>query len=404
MGGTRRQAPPGTPARATVMDFELSETQTLLKDSARRFLAENYTAAAQRGARAAGRSDVIWKAFADLGWLGAPFAEEYGGSGGDCTDVAIIMEELGRALGVEPYLSTIVLCGGLLAREGSAAQQLSLMSRMAAGDHFMALAHAEPRSRYDLAHVETTAHPAQTGHWRLNGRKSLVLHGGTADDFIVVARTGGETAERDGLSLYIVPRDAAGLEIRDYPTVDGAHACDLALDDVTVGDDAILGQVGRGYQPLAEAIEMGRLAICAEAVGLMDVTLTATLDYVRTRVQFGRPIGTFQVVQHRFADMFVELEQTRSLLYLAAIRLRDGHVDAPAAVSALKVQTGRAGRFIGQQGVQLHGGVGMTDDLNIGWALKRLLAIEFLFGDVDFHVDRFQQLRVAAPSASVLSS
>lgn len=383
------------------MDFELTETQTLLKDSVRRVLAETYGARERRSAHAAG--GVHWKAFSDLGWLAAPFPEEFGGAGGDCIDVVLIMEEFGRALVVEPYLSAVVLSGGLLARAGSAAQRIAHLPRLIAGEHLLALAYAEPNSRYELAHVETTARPADDGGWRLNGKKALVLHGGRADTFIVSARTDGDTADTHGVSLFLVPREARGVEVTDYPTVDGARACDLRLDQVRVAEDAVVGPAGRGHPLLADVIDMGCLGACAEAVGIMDATLTATLDYVRTRVQFGRPIGTFQVVQHRLADMFVELEQTRSLLYLAAIRVRDAHPDAPAAVSALKVQTGRAGRFIGQQGVQLHGGIGMTDDLSIGWAFKRLLAIEFLFGDVDFHLGRFQQLRTAQPSASVLA-
>ena len=379
------------------MDFNLEESQSLLRDGVRRVLSDGYSPAERRRSREGpcGFSPRWWSLFGDLGWLAAPFGERYGGLGGDAIDIMIIMEELGRALVVEPYLSAIVLAGGLLARAGSTEQMDEWLLDIASGNRRLALAYAEPQSRYDLFDVATTA-TRDRGGWILNGHKVVVLNGAGANGYLVSTRTAGSPGEIDGVTLFLVPSDAPGVSISDYPSVDGGRACDLRLSNVRLDDAAVVGRIGEGAHPLADTIDDGCLAVCAEGVGIMESTHNATLDYVKTRVQFGKPIGTFQVVQHRLADMFIELEQTRSLLYLAAVRARDGHPLSRAAISALKVQVSRAGRFIGQQAVQLHGGIGMTDELNIGWALKRLIAIEVLFGDLDFHLARYRASSVAA--------
>lgn len=375
------------------MDFNLSEDQTLLKDSVLRFVADRYSFDDRRRyvTLPQGFDAANWATFAKLGWLMLPFAEEDGGLGGTPIDLMVLFEAFGRGLVVEPYLPSIVLSGGLIAALGNGAQKERYLPALMEGRLLAATACMEAGARFNLAEITCTARPDDDG-WVLDGAKSLVLNGDSASLLLIPARTGGERRDTGGISLFLVDEAAAGLTRRAYPTLDGGRAADITLSGVRVGADGVLGPIGVVYPALSAAVERATLALCAEAVGAMDVLLWSTVDYSRTRVQFDQPIGKFQVIQHRLVDLYIEYEQSRSLLLLAAMRLTEGGLEGSKALSALKVQVGKAGRFIGQQAVQLHGGMGMTDELNIGHYFKRLTAIDAMFGNVDHHLKRFASL------------
>jgi hypothetical protein len=375
------------------MDFNLSEDQTLLKDSVLRFVADRYSFEERRRFTALpqGFDAANWATFAELGWLMLPFAEEDGGLGGTPIDLMVLFEAFGRGLVVEPYLPSILLSGGLIAALGNEAQKEHHLQALMEGRLLAATASMEAGGRFNLADVTCTARPDGDG-WVLDGAKSLVLNGDSATLLLTSARTGGDRRDSDGITLFLLDATAPGLTSRAYPTLDGGRATDITLSGVRVGADAVLGPIGGAYPALSAAVERATLALCAEAVGAMDVLLWSTVEYSRTRVQFDQPIGKFQVIQHRLVDLYIEYEQSRSLLLLAAMRLTEGGVEGSKALSALKVQVGKAGRFIGQQAVQLHGGMGMTDELSIGHYFKRLTAIDALFGNVDHHLKRFASL------------
>lgn len=375
------------------MDFNLSEDQTLLKDSVLRFVAARYSFDDRRryATLPQGFDAANWATVAELGWLMLPFAEADGGLGGTPIDLMVLFEAFGRGLVVEPYLPSIVLSGGLIAALGNGAQKERYLPALMEGRLLAATACMEAGARFNLAEITCTARPDGDG-WVLDGAKSLVLNGDSASLLLIPARTGGERRDTGGISLFLVDEAAAGLTRRAYPTLDGGRAADITLSGVRVGADRVLGPIGGAYPALSAAVERATLALCAEAVGAMDVLLWSTVDYSRTRVQFDQPIGKFQVIQHRLVDLYIEYEQSRSLLLLAAMRLTEGGLEGSKALSALKVQVGKAGRFIGQQAVQLHGGMGMTDELNIGHYFKRLTAIDALFGNVDHHLKRFASL------------
>jgi len=373
------------------MDFTLTDEQTLLQDSVARFVQNDYSFEARQKLVAGdpGFSPDNWGKFAELGWLGVPFAEEDGGFGGGAVESMLMLEQFGKGLVVEPYLPTVVLAGGALKIAGSAEQKAAHLAGIIDGSVQAALAFAEPQGRYNLADLTTTAKSKGDG-WVLDGYKAVVLNGPSADLLVVSARTSGEQRDRDGVSLFLVPADADGIERRDYPTVDGLRAAEITLSGVSVGADALLGEADQGLAVLEQVIDEGILAVGAEAVGAMEVLYKATVEYCKTREQFGQPIGKFQVLQHRMVDMFMEHEQAKSLLYMAAMRLDEGYgPEAQKAVSALKVQVGKSGRFVGQSAIQLHGGMGLTDELSVGHYFKRLTTIDNLFGNVDFHLKRF---------------
>ncbi len=376
------------------MDFSFSDEQTLLQDSVSRFIQDNYGFedrqkwAGQEG----GFNADHWRTFAELGWLGVPFPEADGGFGGSAVDTMILMEQFGRGLVVEPFLATVVLAGGALKVAGNAQQKEQHLAAIIDGSRHGALAYAEPQARFNLADVTTTASASGDGY-RLNGYKCVVLNGPAADLLIVSARTSGDQRDREGITLFVVPADATGVSRRDYPTVDAFQASEVTLENVEVGKDAVLGEVGAGYGALEQVVDEGILAVASEAVGCMEVLYKDTVEYCKTREQFGQPIGKFQVLQHRMVDMFMEHEQSKSLMYMAAMRKDEGYDNAARkAASALKAQVGRSGRFVGQNAVQLHGGMGMTEELNIGHYFKRLTVIDTLFGNVDFHLRRFGSL------------
>ena len=376
------------------MNFDLNEEQQLVQDSIQRFVQDNY-ALEDRQAVVASKDDfnqTHWATMAELGWLGLTIPEADGGFGGNQADTMVIMEQFGKGLVLEPYLASVILAGGALKIAGSAAQKETLLAGLIDGSRQAALAFAEPQGRFNLADLTTSASESGDGYL-LNGHKSVVLNGPAADFFVVTARTAGAQRDTEGVSLFIVPADAAGVSRRDYPTVDAFRASEVTFDNVALAADALLGEPGAGFAVVEQVIDEATLAVGSEAVGCMEVLYKATVEYCKTREQFGQPIGKFQVLQHRMVDMFMEHEQSKSLMYLAAMRLDEGYDDeARKAVSAFKVQVGKSGRFVAQGAVQLHGGMGMTDELSVGHYFKRLTMIDTLFGNVDHHLNRFAAL------------
>jgi pimeloyl-CoA dehydrogenase small subunit len=372
------------------MDFDFTEEQRLLRDSVDRLLADHYAFDKRRGYLAApeGWSRSLWTQYAELGLLGLPFAEEHGGFGGGGIDVMLVMEAFGRALVLEPYLATVVLAGTALRLAGNQAQQAALLPKVAEGDLLLAFAHAERQARYDLSDVLTTAKP-KGGGWVLDGAKSIVMHGDSADRLVVSARTAGNRNDTAGITLFLVDATANGVARRSYTMRDGTRAADLALSGVELGADAVLGEVGAGLPVIERVVEAGIAATAAEAVGAMETMQAMTLEYLKTRQQFGRPIGQNQALQHRASEMFMSLEQGRSLAMLAAMMVdeRDAALRAHNIAMA-KVGVGQAARFVSQNAVQLHGGIGMTEEYAVGHYFRRCMVIEHSFGDTAHHLSR----------------
>jgi len=372
------------------MDFDFSEEQRLLRDSVDRLLADRYAFDKRRAylAEPDGWSRAMWSQYAELGLLGLPFAEEHGGFGGGGIDVMLVMEAFGRALVLEPYLATVVLAGTALRLAGNQAQQAALLPLVAEGKLLLGFAHGERQARYDLSDVLTTANP-KAGGWVLDGAKSIVMHGDSADRLVVSARTAGNRDDTGGISLFLVDAAANGVARRSYTMRDGTRAADLALSGVEIGADALLGEVGAGFPVIERVVEAGIAATAAEAVGAMETMQAMTLEYLKTRQQFGRPIGQNQALQHRASEMFMSLEQGRSLAMLAAIM-----VDEPDAaerahnIAMAKVGVGQAARFVSQNAVQLHGGIGMTEEYAVGHYFRRCMVIEHTFGDTAHHLSR----------------
>ncbi|NJN52666.1 MAG: pimeloyl-CoA dehydrogenase small subunit [Gammaproteobacteria bacterium] len=376
------------------MDFSFSDEQNLLKDSVARFVQNDCDFASRQKVikTELGYSQAHWKTFAELGWLGVPYSEADGGFGGGAIETMLIMEELGRGLVVEPFLPTVLLAGGLLKLAGKKAQKEKYLAGIIDGSVQAAFAYAEPQGRFNLADLTTTAKKDGDGYV-LNGYKCVVLNGPSADVLLVSARTSGAQRARTGITLFLVDANAAGITRRDYPTVDALRASEVTFDGVRLPKSAVVGRIGKGLAVIEQAVDEATLAIGAEAVGCMEVLYKSTVEYCKTREQFGQPIGKFQVLQHRMVDMFMEYEQSKSLMYMAAMRLDEGYGDeARKAVSAFKVQVGKSGRFVGQSAVQLHGGMGMTEELSVGHYFKRLTMIDTMFGNVDFHLQRFGSL------------
>lgn len=374
------------------MDFSFTEEQTLLRNTVQSLLADKYDFDTRRKVTktAEGWRPEIWAQFAELGLLAAPFSEELGGLGGGAIENMIMMEEFGRHLVVEPYLETVVIAGGFLREGGTAAQQEALIPGIIGGETVWAFAYAEPQGRYNLADLTTTAKKDGAGY-TINGYKAVVLGAPWAQKLIVTARTSGAQRDRDGVSVFIVDKSAAGVSTRDYPTVDGRRASEITFENVKVGADALIGTEGKGL-PLVEKItDEAIAALSAEAIGCMKELNAATVEYCKTRKQFGVPIGKFQVLQHRMVDMFMAHEQSVSMTYMVNLKLGEGDVERTKAAAGAKVQIGKAGRFVGQQAVQLHGGMGMTDELNVGHYFKRLTMIDTQFGNVDYQLKRYSE-------------
>lgn len=375
------------------MNFSLSEEQSMLTDSIARFIDNDYQFDHRQkiAASATGYSRELWQTFADLGWTAVPFAEEDGGLGGGPVELMLIMQQFGRGLVVEPFLATIVLAGGVLRRVASADQRQRWLSGIIEGKTQAALAFSEPQSRFDLADVATSASADGDGYL-LNGKKNVVLNGGNADLLVIPARTGGSNSEKEGITLFGVAADATGIERRNFALVDAHHAADLQLNNVRVEGVAVLGEVGQGFDTMQNVIDEATLAVCAEASGIMRAMHDKTVEYSKNRVQFGVPIGTFQALQHRMVDTLMACEQTQSLLFWAAMLNEAGHPDASKAISALKYQVGTSGRKVAQEAVQIHGGMGVTWELDISHYFKRFTAIELLFGNADYHLDRYVKM------------
>jgi alkylation response protein AidB-like acyl-CoA dehydrogenase len=377
------------------MNFNLSEEQIMIQDSIARFVQDNY-AYDQRNKVVAlqhGFSAEHWQQFAELGWLSIPFAEEYGGFDGGPVDTMVIMQELGRGLVAEPFLPTVLLFGGLLEAGGSDEVKNELIPQIIAGQLQGAFAFLERQSRYALTDIKTRAR--QDGvNWVLNGEKTVVLNGGAAQKLVVLARSSGEQADENGLSLFLVDRSAAGVTATSYKMTDGRDAANIVLDNVTA--EALIGGPGEGYALMGPVIDRAMLAVAADALGAMESLNAQTLEYLKTRKQFGTHIGSFQALQHRMVDMFAACENTKSLLYRTVCALDAGDEDALRSLLALKVMVGRAGRKIGGEGIQMHGGMGMTEELAVGAYVKRLMIANTLFGDADYQQQRFSAL-VNAP-------
>ena len=369
------------------MDFDLSDDQRLLADSVTRLMADRYGFEARKGylKDPAGWSAAMWGQYAELGLLGLPFAEEHGGYGGGPVDVMLVMQEFGRALALEPYLATVVLGGTALQLAGSAAQQGEILPAVAEGRMKLAFAHGEREARYDLPFVRTTA-KRSAGGWVLDGAKSVVFHGDSADRLVVSARVSGDDADADGIGLFLVDADAAGLARRGYTLRDETRAAEIALLNVAA---VPLGEPGAAFPVITRVVEAGIAAMGAEAVGAMEAMHAMTLEYSRTREQFGKPIGTNQVVQHRLAEMLMSMEQGRSMAMLAAMSVSEPDAAERARnISMAKVGYGQAARFVSQQTIQLHGGIGMTEEYAAGHFFRRCLVIEHSFGDTAYHLAR----------------
>jgi len=372
------------------MDFELSSEQQMLRDNVARLMKDRYAFETRRTYQESphGWSEEAWRSYAELGLLGAPFSEADGGYGGGAVETMIVMEEFGKALALEPFLQTVVVCGALLKHAAGPTQRAELIGGIASGELRVSFAHAEKQSGYDLADITTTARK-DGGGFVLDGGKTLVAQGDSADKLIVSARVSGARKDRAGIGLFLVDPDQPGVSRRGYPTQDGLRAAEITLAGVKIGADDALGDPEGALPAIERAADEAIAALSAEAVGAMSESVAATVDYMKTRKQFGVPIGSFQALQHRAADMIVALEQARSMMYLATMSADEDDAKARGkAMSAAKAQIGRSARFVGQQSVQLHGGIGMTWEYKVGHLFKRLTMIDIAYGDADVHVRR----------------
>ncbi|MEO9470011.1 acyl-CoA dehydrogenase family protein [Parasphingorhabdus sp.] len=378
------------------MDFNFTDEQNMVRDGISRLIREQYEWDTRREVieSEAGWRPELWAQLAELGMLAAPFSEEDGGFGGGPTETMLIMEEFGKGLAVEPFVPSVVCGGGFLKHAGTAAQKEEYLGGIISGEMVFAFAYAEPRGRYDLADLQTTA-KADGGDYVLNGHKAVVIGAPWATHFVVTARTSGDQRDAGGVSVFIVAKNADGVSLRDYGTVDGRRASEVYFENVKLSGDALIGDADNGLPLVEKVVDEATAAVCAEATGVMKVTNEMTLDYSRQRKQFGTAIGSFQVLQHRMADMLMEYEQSVSMSYLATIKLDEDDATRKQTVSSSKVRIGQSARFIGQNAIQTHGGMGMTDELAVGSYFKRLSIIEGEFGSVDHHMRRHIKLNAA---------
>lgn len=375
------------------MDFSTTEEQQMLRDSVARFIAQDYDfhTRCRNLAKAPGFSPDNWRLFAELGWLAFVFSEADGGLGGSASDIVVIMEELGKGLVVEPFLPTVILGGGLIAAAGSPEQKQTMLPEVMEGRLQLAFAFTEVQSRYNLADVATTARKDGDAYL-ITGKKAVVLNGQHAESIITAVRTSGQQGDREGISLLMVEAGAQGLTRKGYATVDGHQAAELTFADVKVPASALLGEAGKALPIIEMIIDRATLALCAEAVGAMEVAYTKTVEYSRIRKQFGVAIGSFQALQHRMVEMFMEHQQAKSILLMAAMQCDAAGGNDARAISAMKCRIGKAARLIGQEAVQIHGGIGVTEELDVGHYFKRLTTMQYLFGSTDFHLQRFAAL------------
>ncbi len=375
------------------MDFTYTEVQQMLQDQVQKFVQKSYDFETRNKIMESdeGYNKEFWQLFAELGWLAVPFSEEDGGLGGSAVDLMVMMEEFGKANLVEPYTSTAVLCGTLIAGLCEGEQKQELIGKIIGGEIQLACAYIEQHSRFNPFNVETTA-SVDSGDTTLSGKKIGVLNGEAADQFIVIARESGDSLDKEGISAFLVAADAEGLSQRSYPTVDGKRAGEIELGNVPV--IARLGIGGAAAGALQRAIDKAMVGVCAEAVGVLESLLQRTVEYSKTRKQFGTSIGTFQALQHRMADMFIECQLARSIVMMAAMSLdsQDSAEEQTRAVSAAKSRIGKAIKAVGQEAIQIHGGIGMTNELDVGHYFKRVTALDIQFGDGEYHTERYASL------------
>ena len=374
------------------MDFSLTEEQSMFRDTVERFLRDNYDFSKRRMIMNSelGWSPDTWRGLADLGVLAGPFAEDIGGLGGGAIETMLIMEAFGRALVIEPYIATIVLCGGVL-RRSSTSLARDMISAVMEGEAILAFAYAEPQGRHNPANLLTTARRQGSG-WRLSGHKAVVIGAPWADRLIVTARTDGDQTDEKGISLFLVDKTMPGVTSRDYTTIDGQRASEFYFENTILPADFLLCEEGEGFSLIEQVLDEAAAAVCAEAIGVMREMHAATMEYAKQRRQFGQAISEFQVLRHRMVDMFVALEQSISMSYLATLSLDRPAEERAAAVSSAKVQISNACRQIGQGALQIHGGMGQTDELAVGWYFKRATVIESQFGSADYHLRRYHRL------------
>ena len=372
------------------MNFELSEEQKMIQQSVERFVQENYDLPkrVEISSKDPGYSKDYWGSMAELGWLGLPFNEEDGGFGGNQIDTLVIMEQFGKGLVLEPFLANVVLGGGAIQMGGSEELKKEILPSLIEGTKQVTLAYAEQQSRFDLEDVATSAR-LDGDKYIINGQKSMVLNAESADHLVIVTRTSGGQVDEEGITLFLVDSDTKGLEKLNFPTVDGLRASEITLENVEVGTERIIGDIDKGFEILKAVSNNGILALCAEAVGAMEILYKDTVEYTQQREQFDHPLSDFQVLQHRMVDMFMEYEQCKSLLFRATMETIQDPEMAQKTIHALKHLIGKSGIFVGENAVQLHGGMGVTEELRIGHFFKRLLVIDSQFGNADFHLDKF---------------
>jgi pimeloyl-CoA dehydrogenase small subunit len=378
------------------MNFDYTDEQNMLRDSIAKWAQGQYDFDKRREAL---KSEDAWKknwaTFAELGLLAAPLPEDFGGLGGGPIDVSVVMEEFGKALVVEPYVATVVIGAGALRDAGSAAQKDEHLTAIAGGERVIAFAQAEPKSRWALNDVSTTAKKDGAGYV-LSGQKAVVLGGPQADTLLVTARTAGAQRDAKGISLFLVPKNAKGVTTRDYPTMDGTRASEVYFENVSVGADALVGAADGALPLIEKLVDKANTAHCHEAVGCMRMMTDSTREYAKTRKQFGRAIAEFQVLQHRMVDMFMATEESVSIALLATLKLDASDAERAKAVAAAKVSIGRAGRFVGQAAVQTHGGMGVTEEMRVGHYFKRVTMLDSTYGNVDYHLKRYAALTAKA--------
>ena len=379
------------------MNFDFTEEQQMVRDSIARFVQDDYDWDTRKSIVASekGLSPDNWKLFAELGWLSIPFAEEHGGFGGNIVDLSVVMEELGKGLVVEPYFPTVVLFGGLIARAGNDAQRAEWLPRVIGGDVLGGFAYVERQSRFALHDCLTAATSSGDG-FVLNGETVVVFNGEQADHLVVLARTSGEQSDRTGLSLFIVEASAAGIDKMNYPMMDGQRVANVTFKDVALPADALLGEEGQALALVEALVDEAIIALASEAVGIMGVLNTKTLEYAKTREQFGVAIGSYQALQHRMVDTMMAYEQCKSLLFKALCEYKQDPAMAAETIHALKVLIDRNAKHVFGEAIQIHGGMGMTDELDIGHYAKRLMMINTTFGDANFHRNRFVETAFAA--------
>ena len=372
------------------MNFELSEEQKMIQQNVERFVQDNYDLPkrVELSSQDPGYSKDYWNSMAELGWLGLPFNEEDGGFGGNQIDTLVIMEQFGKGLVLEPFLANVVLGGGAIQIGGSEELKNEMLSSLIEGSKQLTLAYAEQQSRFDLEDVATSARQ-EGDKYIINGQKSMVLNAESSDHIVVVTRTNGGQVDEEGITLFLVDSDSKGLERNNFPTVDGLRASEITFDNVEVNSERMIGDLNKGFVILRTITNNAILALCAEAVGAMEVLYKDTVEYTQQREQFDHPLSDFQVLQHRMVDMFMEYEQCKSLLFRATMETIQDPDMAQRTIHALKHLIGKSGIFVGENAVQLHGGMGVTEELRVGHFFKRLLVIDSQFGNADFHLDKF---------------